>query len=265
MSKITLYKVLGVNQNCNPAQVSAAYNRLVPMWQEQLKDEKEKLNIWLKLAAKAMEVLSDPVKKQEYDAKLKIQIESENVQPNIQNVENTSNKRPPPKIIVPKKQGVLSKAVHWVWDAVWGVLGPIIKLSIRVAIIAAVIWLVFLAEFTETYRMQIKAIAGSAWSTYGPTPKKRVSSYNSLRCEKARMRVAEAKKIKKRYEEKLKAKQGFVIGAVLGSLLKGDSKSAAGIAVAGGVLTKKESYELEKADAFLKGKMIDDLECFKKQ
>jgi curved DNA-binding protein CbpA len=268
MSEIILYRVLGLKQNCSPTEVLEAHNKLVSIWREKLKDDKVKLSLWLKLADKALDVLSDPIKKNQYDMELKIRLSANSSSKNIQTIETNFNKElktvQSANTITIKKQGILSKVLSWIWDTVWGVLGPILKLSIRIGVLGAAFWLVFLAPFTENYRAQIKVMASSAWSEYGPAPKKTVSAYNSLRCEKVRMRVAEAEKIKERYEKKLKAKEIFIVGAALGSLLKGDKKTAAGIAGAGSVLSNKESNELEKADAFLKGKIIDDLECFRK-
>jgi hypothetical protein len=60
MSEITLYRVLGLKQNCSPTEVLEAHNKLVSIWREKLKDDKVKLSLWLKLADKALDVLSDP-------------------------------------------------------------------------------------------------------------------------------------------------------------------------------------------------------------
>ena len=77
------------------------------------------------------------------------------------------------------------------------------------------------------------------------------------------MRVAEAEKIKKRYQDKLKSKDAIAAGYVLGEIIQGDGGGAVRGMAEAKRLTEKERYELERAEAIIKSKVIDDLECFR--
>ena len=162
------------------------------------------------------------------------------------------------------KRNFITAIFSWVWNTVWGILGPVLKITIRLSIIGALVWLIFYAPFAAEIRTKVMLAAGPVFESLPSFASKKINAYDSLKCEKVRMRVAEAEKIRERYTKKLKEKEAVFAVAALGKLLSGDAKGAGRISAKGNNLTAKERYELEEADAFLKGKIIDDLECFKK-
>ena len=251
MTDIDLYKVLGLSQNCTPDQVSEAYHRLLPIWQKQLQDDPKKLAIWMKLGAHAFETLSDPQKKSAYDTdRQKKNIPARSRDSSAQRLQSTSI-----------KNSLFFSAVGWIWDTIWGVVGPILRVIVRLAIITIFIWLLFFSNLLKPYRDEAITVARDFIGDF-----EFISSsdnvYDSLRCEKARLRVIEAEKVVAKFEEKLKQKE-ITIGIVaLGSLVSGDGRKAAGALVEGSRLTAKERSELERAQLVLRSKVIDDLECF---
>jgi hypothetical protein len=210
-------------------------------------------------------VLTDPVKRQKHDIQLGLgpsehsapsysqPLISENRRSNISNestkIKSGKSDRPP----------LLLRPFVWILQVLWSVLRPIITIGIRLGVIAGLVWLIFFAGFTSEYRL----IASNWFSELFP-PAKHVNAYDTLRCEKARLKVAEAERIKKRYEDRLSVKDGLAAGYVIGKLLSGDLRGASQSAAEAKRLTQKERYELEQADAVLKSKVINDLECFRK-
>lgn len=258
--KISLYAVLRIASDAPEEEIRLAYTRHIKNLKVIHADDDEKLKDQVGVANIALEVLTDPVRRQKHDIQLGLDPSKNSALSSAHQLftedrrTNTSDKSTQRKFVSGGRPPLLLRPFFWVWQVLWSVLGPILTIGIRLGVIAGLVWLIFFARFTSEYRL-----IASNWFREAFPP-----AYDSLRCEKARLKVAEAERIKKRYEDRLNVKDGLAAGYVIGKLLTGDVRGATQGAAEAKRLTQKERYELEQADAVLKSKVINDLECFRK-
>ena len=178
----------------------------------------------------------------------------------------------------------MKKIGEWIVKVIWPVFEPIIRWGLRLSIISGLIWLTFYAEFADSLRKAVVAGLSTVSNDVGrqidrmmPDTEKQTgstprtarnlnspsgSAYESLRCRKERMRVAEGEKLIAKYEKKNKNLAASAITASIISAARGEKEKAGNILQRGGQITKSEGYELEKARLAVKRIKIDSLECF---
>jgi len=181
---------------------------------------------------------------------------------------------------------MMKKVGEWIVKVIWPVFEPIIRWGIRLSIIGGLVWLTFYAEFADSLRKavvagfstvsndvgrQIDRMMPDAEKQTGSTPRTarnlnspNGSAYESLRCRKERMRVAEGEKLIAKYEKKNKNLAASAVTASIISAARGEKEKAGNILRRGGQLTKFEEIELEKARVTVQRQRIDFLECFER-
>lgn len=156
-SNLTFYTVLGVPQTANKDQIHEAYQRFIQTCQTKMQSDPQKLASALKIGAKAFDVLANPETRRVYDAQLQKQelvpppnVSKELPESNAFSDSNVVEART--DTVRGKERNILVRFVFGFFAWLWGVVRPLAVLTVRIGIIAGVIWVLFFAEFLKEYR-----------------------------------------------------------------------------------------------------------------
>jgi curved DNA-binding protein CbpA len=185
-SNITLYNVLGVNPLSSKKDIEKAYKSLIIKWAEDLKDDTDKLSLWMKLGAHAYETLTDDKKRAEYDATLtkdnfnkkEFSASRSDYQDNNQTKKNQflfNCKKCNQKLNVPKDKNGIAKCpicgfsnkisfsrklnpkpfFNFIFASIIDTFKFLFKWSLRFVLIVSIIWVLFYADFLGNLRSNI--------------------------------------------------------------------------------------------------------------
>ena len=185
-SNITLYNVLGVNPISSKKDIEKAYKSLIIKWSEDLKDDTDKLSLWMKLGAHAYETLTDDKKRAEYDATLtkdnsdKKEFSASRSDYQVNNQTNKNQflfncKKCNQKLNVPKDKNGIAKCpicgfsnkisysrklnpkpfFNYIFSSIIDSFKFLFKWSFRFVLVISVIWVLFYADFLGNLRSSI--------------------------------------------------------------------------------------------------------------
>jgi curved DNA-binding protein CbpA len=185
-SNITLYNVLGVNPLSSKKDIEKAYKSLIIKWSEDLKDDTDKLSLWMKLGAHAYETLTDDKKRAEYDATLtkdnsdKKEFSASRSDYQVNNQTNKNQflfncKKCNQKLNVPKDKNGIAKCpicgfsnkisfsrklnpkpfFNFIFASIIDTFKFLFKWSFRFVLIVSIIWVLFYADFLGNLRSNI--------------------------------------------------------------------------------------------------------------
>mgnify|MGYP006096836093 CR=1 FL=1 len=169
------------------------------------------------------------------------------------------------------------------FELLWFVFGPAAKylakigiVALRVSLFVFIIWSAGFASYTEPYRKVALSYAGVIYNDFGsiiPEVNFREYlpgflggryTYNSLACEKIRIKIAYMEKILKEEREKSGALKTFGFGVALAKLVQGDTAKAKEYAGETSRSTSRTDNEIRMVKVQLDRQRVDNLECTKK-
>jgi len=274
MDNKNFYELFGISPSASNDEVREAYKRFITEANKKHKAGSDELKQILIAATAALYILTNPDKRFEYNQKNGIN-PRESVFSSSRTKQSFFKRSKRSASKVSGRFKFLLKPFIWLWDTVWVVVEPILKFSIRAGIILGIVWGIFLADETQYVRDEAKKYSGPVYEYVktgfydakaymtGLFKKEYVDPYNTLACEKVRLKYAEAEKIYADYQRRLEVKDSATFGYTLGKLLQGKGGDAVRGLAEGSRLTARERHDLEKAEVRLKTVRIDNLECFR--
>jgi hypothetical protein len=139
----------------------------------------------------------------------------------------------------------------------WGIFRPIIRLGLLVAFI----WGVFVSDYAAEYRRLAFDKGRSLIASLLPEP---IDPYETLRCQKVRTDMADLKRQEENLAKNARGRALVGIGATALSALAGKENTARFFAkdtIAGSVPAAQQLKVLRKT---IRDSTIDNLECFKR-
>jgi len=165
----------------------------------------------------------------------------------------------------------------------WYIFGPSLKRIAsalvgfsRVAIVVLLVWSIAFAPFSETYRNKVLSFTSVVYNDFQSVmPDINVRqylpeflggryTYNSMACEKIRLKFALAQELIDAEGSYLKGANLIGLGAAFSKLVQGDTNKAKEYGARTSLFTAKRDKELAKAKIYIRKVKIDQLECVRK-